>query len=378
MIMRNQSCTIPTLRMRLRPVDRNVRIAAINTTPERFSMTAVRQRHFIDSTMQTLTRRGFLGSTVGVIGVAALAEVAHQTIARAAGQNESTGSSQDAANRRKGMRVGMLTAPFGDKSLVEVMDFAKSAGISCLEVVADPGSKHIDPGTFDAAKADEVKQMLAERKLEISGLACFGDPCQPGGTEKFQSHAKKMVDAAVLLGVPTLCTQAGMPLPNMGRINQIKQVVPKVYAPIIAYAKEKGVKIAIENWFETCLQGIDTFECLLGTIKDDNFGLNYDPSHLVHQECNHLLPVSLFGKRIFHTHAKDTLIDAEVRAHVGIYGHGWWRYVVPGSGRINWGEYINHLRTNGYNGVLSIENEDSAVSREKGFVLAARHLAQFC
>ena len=86
----------------------------------------------------------------------------------------------------------------------------------------------------------------------------------------------------------------------------------------------------------------------------------------------------MFGKRIFHTHAKDTLIDAEVRAHVGIYGQGWWRYVVPGSGSIRWGEYINHLRMQGYRGVLSIEHEDSSVSREQGFILARRHLAQFC
>ena len=86
----------------------------------------------------------------------------------------------------------------------------------------------------------------------------------------------------------------------------------------------------------------------------------------------------MFGKRIFHTHAKDTLIDAEAKAHVGIYGHGWWRYVIPGSGAIRWGEYINHLRNAGYQGVLSIEHEDSAVSREKGFILGARHLGQFC
>jgi sugar phosphate isomerase/epimerase len=95
-----------------------------------------------------------------------------------------------------------------------------------------------------------------------------------------------MVDAAVRLGVPTLCMQTGMPLPNMSRIAQIKQVVSRVYAPIVADAKDKGIKIAFENWFETCLQGIDTFECLLETIPDDNFGLNYDPSHLVHQEIN--------------------------------------------------------------------------------------------
>jgi sugar phosphate isomerase/epimerase len=32
----------------------------------------------------------------------------------------------------------------------------------------------------------------------------------------------------------------------------------------------------------------------------------------------------------------------------------------------------------GYKGVLSIEHEDSAVGREEGFILAARHLAEFC
>ncbi len=326
--------------------------------------------------MQNVTRRGFLGSTAGALGVVALGETVNATAAAAAEQNGPAEARPEP--REKDIRIGMLTAPFGDRPLKDVLDFAPKAGISCLEVVADAGSKHIDPTTLDAAKADAVKQMLAERKLEISGLACFADACQPGRTERFQNHARKMVDAAVLLGVPTLCMQTGMPLRNMTKINQIKQVVPKVYAPIIAYAKDKGIKIAIENWFETCLQGIDTFECLFDTIKDDNFGLNYDPSHLVHQECDYLLPVRMFSKRIFHAHAKDTLIDVEVRAHVGIYGHGWWRYVVPGSGRIHWGEYINHLRMNGYKGALSIEHEDSALSREKGFILAARHLAQFC
>lgn len=328
--------------------------------------------------MQHVTRRGFLGSTAGALGVVALGETANVAAAAAAGESEAKGAGQVPVGKEKGLRIGLLTAPFGDRPLVDVLDFARTAGIPCLEVVADPGSKHIDPARWDAAKADAVKQMLAERKLEISGLACFGDACKPGGAEKFQSHARKMVDAAVSLGVPTLCMQTGMPLPNMTKINQIRQVVPKVYAPIIAYAKDKGIKIAIENWFETCLQGMDTFECLLETIQDDHFGLNYDPSHLVHQQCNHLLPVRMFGKRIFHTHAKDTLVDVEVRARVGIYGQGWWRYVVPGSGSIHWGEYLNHLRMSGYRGVLSIEHEDSALSREQGFILAARHLAQFC
>lgn len=318
-----------------------------------------------------ISRRKFLGSAGRTAGFALFAGTATMSLLSAHAQN-------GPASKEKNIYVGMLTAPFGGRPLVEVLDFAKSAGITGLEVAADPGSTHIDPAKFDAAQAETVKQQLAERHLVISALTCFGDACRPGGAEEFQNHVRKMTDAAVLLGVPTLCMNLGMPRPGMNRIQQIKEVVPQVFAPIIAYTKEKGVKIAIENWFETCLRGIDTFECLFETIKDENFGLNYDPSHLVHQECDYFKPVSMFSKRIFHTHAKDTLVDAAVRARVGIYGPGWWRYVVPGSGSIRWGEYINHLRSIGYRGVLSIENEDSEAGRDKGFFMASRYLSQFC
>ena len=82
--------------------------------------------------------------------------------------------------------------------------------------------------------------------------------------------------------------------------------------------------------------------------------------------------------RIFHTHAKDTLVDKAKRANVGVYGDGWWRYVIPGFGNIDWGEYIAHLRVNGYDGVLSIEHEDGSQGREEGFMRGAWYLEQFC
>ena len=276
------------------------------------------------------------------------------------------------------MRVGMLTAPFGGDSLEKVADFAKEAGISALEVAAGPGSKLLDPAEFNPAQADAIKQMIADRGLEISSLAYYADMAKPQTSAETQAHFRKTVDAAAALGVPVVCALAGWPVDRMTKIDTIKKVLPQVYPPLIAYAKDKGIKIALENYFETNLQGIDTFECLFETIPDENFGLNYDPSHLYHQQCNHLLPVKMFGKRIFHTHAKDALVDVEQRAHKGIYAKGWWRYVIPGFGNINWGEYISHLRMQGYEGVLSIEHEDDTFSREEGFKHAARYLNQFC
>ena len=276
------------------------------------------------------------------------------------------------------MKVGMLTAPFGNERLEVVLNFAEEAGIPCLEVVAHPGSKHINPARLTRAQAENIQRMLDDRGLEITSLAFYTNMTQPKKVKAIQAHAKKVIDVAAMLGVPTVCMLAGMPAEGMTKIETIKKVLPRIFRPILTHARRRNVNIALENWFATCLQGQDTFECLFETIPDANFGLNYDPSHFIHQECDHLLPVSMFADRIFHTHAKDTLVDRAKRAKSGIYADGWWRYVIPGFGNIDWGEYISHLRMNGYDGVLSIEHEDSSHSREEGFVRGARYLDQFC
>ena len=81
-----------------------------------------------------------------------------------------------------------------------------------------------------------------------------------------------------------------------------------------------------------------------------------------------------FRDRIFHVHAKDVSVDLAKLKRVGYNGDGWWRYTLPGYGRILWGDFITTLRKIGYNGVLSIEHEDGAFPAEEGFVKAARYL----
>ncbi|HOZ47623.1 MAG TPA: sugar phosphate isomerase/epimerase [Candidatus Hydrogenedentes bacterium] len=277
------------------------------------------------------------------------------------------------------MNVGMLTAPFAHESLDTVMDFAVEVGIASLEVIAHPGSKHIDPSKLTAAQVARVRDAVERRGLAISSLAFYTNTVDPKNVKAVQAHAKKCIDVAVHLNVNTVCMLAGMPLEGMSKIDTIRNVCPDVFRPILAHARKKNVNIALENYFATCLQGLDTFECLfLEAIPDANFGLNYDPSHLVHQQCDHLVPVSMMAGRIFHTHAKDTLVDKAKRAKVGIYGGGWWRYVIPGFGNIDWGEYIAHLRAIRYDDVLSIEHEDGSQTREEGFARGARYLSQFC
>lgn len=277
------------------------------------------------------------------------------------------------------MFVGMLTTPFADQPLDKVIDFAETANITGLEVASYPGSHHIDPIKLDKNRVKAILERLEDRCRVITSLAYYDvGITDPKKYKVVQETAKRVIDSAGKLGVNTVCMLSGFPATGMSKIETIRKVLPKAFNPILSYAQKRKIRIALENWYQTNLQGLDTFEEMFRSIPNDNLGLNYDPSHLVHQECDYLFPVREYKNRIFHTHAKDTLIDYAMKAKTGIYGEGWWRYVLPGFGVIKWGEYISYLKHNGYDGVLSIEHEDSTQSREEGFIKATWHLEAFC
>ncbi len=331
--------------------------------------------------MNSLSRRTFLGAAAGTMSAGTLAALGTAAL------TSTTAGADTAPTKPRDIRVGMLTAPLGGLPFEGVLDLAKRCHIAALEVVTEPGHRHLDPMSLGPAQVESLHQKLSERGLEISGLSNFMNITAPGKAAEVQKVMIKTVDAAALLGVPTVCMNLGSPVQGMSKIDTIIKVIPGLLRPILDHAKDKGIKVAIENWFETNLQGLDTFDCLMATIPDEGFGFNYDPSHLVLQQCDYLVPITRFGKRIFHTHAKDCLVDAQQRAYFGVLGGkpyvgaaggGWWRYAIPGFGDIQWGKYIGHLREAGYRGVLSIEHEDSTFGPEEGFRHGAHYLNQFC
>lgn len=277
------------------------------------------------------------------------------------------------------MYVGILTGPFAGEPLDIVAAFAGEYGFGGLEIVAGPGSKHIDTDNFTQETATSLLELMEKRHLQISSVAAYTNltDANPERREKNIQTVHNAIDAAALLEVEVVCTLAGLPPQGKNRYKVIEEDCSVVFPPILEHARAKEVKIALENWYETNIQHLGHWDRLFEVVPDANFGLNFDPSHLHWQGIDYLAAVDKFAPRIFHSHAKDTEIKETVRRWVGSHGDGWWRYVIPGLGQIKWGEYIGALRRNGYNGVLSIEHEDSAVEREEGFLIGKKYLEQF-
>ena len=107
-------------------------------------------------------------------------------------------------------------------------------------------------------------------------------------------------------------------------------------------------------------------------LYDDNFGLNFDPSHLLWQGIRPELFLSDFRDRVYHVHMKDAAVTLDGRSgllcsHIdfGDMRRGW-NFRSLGHGGVNFEEIIRVLNAAGYNGPLSVEWEDSGMDRIDG------------
>jgi sugar phosphate isomerase/epimerase len=208
-----------------------------------------------------------------------------------------------------------------------------------------------------------------------------------------------VIDTAELLNVSLVGTFVGS-RPDKTPKENIKEI-STVFKDILKYAADKGVKIMIENcpmvgWMKFGQPGNyayspELWDALFNELPDDNFGLNFDPSHLYWLGIDYIQALKDFAPKILHAHAKDTEILEEGENRYGNLGRqinpepwksGWWRYRMPGLGEINWNRFIATLQECGYDYVLSIEHEDPVWegSEEKvktGLKLALQHLRSF-
>ncbi len=276
------------------------------------------------------------------------------------------------------MQLGLLTArfPVAEWPLERIISWAGENGFDCLEVL---GPGHLDPRKLLAEKGQAaLREKLRAAGVTLSSLAYYSvkitDP-DPAVRKEEVGNLLATIEAAASLELDTVCTLAGFPLPDKSKLETIREELPDIFGPVLAKAQGYGIRIALENYFRTNIQHLDHWRALFEVLPQENFGLNFDPSHLDLMEIDYLGAVAEFADRIFHTHAKDVVVNQAQRRRLGIFEErGWWRFSIPGTGRIAWGEYLGALREIGFDGAVSIEHEDKTLGPEAGFQLGARQL----
>jgi sugar phosphate isomerase/epimerase len=167
------------------------------------------------------------------------------------------------------------------------------------------------------------------------------------------------------------------------------------YAPICQAVAEAGAVMVIEGapgrWphYPNLCCTPETLRPFLSDMGSPAVGVNYDPSHLIRLGVDPLRFLREFAPRVFHVHAKDTLLLADGAYEYGTHQaaafaepHRWgehaWRYTLPGRGRTPWADVLRVLEEAGYRGAVSVELEDEEFNgTEAGEKLGLTESLQF-
>lgn len=289
--------------------------------------------------------------------------------------------------------LGFVSAVLAEKSFEEVIEFASANRFKCVEIMCWPvgkaerryaGVTHVNVDETDNTKAVEIKSVLAKNNVYISGLGYYPNPldADESQAEVYIEHIKKVIRTAAKLEVPVVNTFVGRdPAKNIGE-NLEKFAL--VWPGIIKVAEENNIKIGIENcpmlftrdeWpgGKNLATTPAIWEKMFEIIPSPNFGLNYDPSHLVWQQMDEVKPIYDFAEKLFHIHLKDVKVHREKLNEVGImaYPLDYHSPKIPGLGDVNWRGFFSALTSVKYRGPVCIEVEDKAFEGSEEDINAA-------
>jgi sugar phosphate isomerase/epimerase len=296
------------------------------------------------------------------------------------------------------MKLGFLTAALPDNTLEQAAKWGAESGFQAIEIACWPlekatrryaGVTHINVTDLDQAQAQEICNMLDGYGLQISSLAYYPNPLHPDAEHRATviAHLKKVIEAAALLEAPIVGTFIGKD--KNKTVPQNLEDYARIWPPIVKFAKDHGVKIAIENCpmifsYDEWPGGNNLastpaiWRKMWEIIPEDNFGLNLDPSHLILQMIDYERVIREFSSKIFHVHAKDLHIDREGLYDNGVLsqGMGWQIPRLPGLGDIDWGKFFAALTAARYDYVVSIEHEDRVFEGDEALVKRGFYLSR--
>jgi sugar phosphate isomerase/epimerase len=302
------------------------------------------------------------------------------------------------------MKLGFVSAILPELSLEDVLRFAASERLACVEIMCWPAGKaerkyagitHLDVTGFTRARAAAVNALCARHGVSLSALGYYPNPLDPDSARAKQAtdHLKKVIVAAEMLGLKNVNTFVGRDWTQSVDENWPRFL--KTWRPLVAFAEDHDIKIGIENcpmlftrdeWpgGKNLMTTPTIWRRAFSDLPSRNFGLNYDPSHFILQRMDPLSPLREFKDKFFHLHAKDVRIRRERIDDVGVFAvpMEWHQPRIPGYGDINWARFMAALLEVGYDGPVCIEVEDDTfgktiAGRQAAIKVARNVLAPF-
>ena len=355
------------------------------------------------------SRRKFLTASGGLLAAAAAGP--HLGSVESGGSPGTQPSSPPIplpAGAARKIPIGVFDPVFDHLSLDEMLDKVAGYGLEAMEIGTGgyPGTKHcpVQDLLSDQAKLRAWKKKFDDHNLMVATLSCHGNPVHPD--PKIAARDAEIFQRTVLLaeklGVEVIVGFSGCPggspgdtMPNWATYRwppeyaqildwQWKEKVIPYWKQAAKFARDHGIrKLAFEMHPGFVVYNPMTLLRLRDAVGEE-IGANCDLSHLFWQGCDPIAVIHLLGRQgaIFHAHMKDTVMFKDNVNKYGVLNFAFetkdlsqasetFRAVGYGHSANTWKEIVRAYMEVGYQGILSIENEDPILPGEVGVERAA-------
>jgi sugar phosphate isomerase/epimerase len=354
----------------------------------------------VDSLPGSRSRRNFLAASGGLLAAATLTGA---TSALGQSDTDDSGSKPVPKDKARKIPIGVFDPVFEKLSLDEMIDKISSMGIEAVEIGTGgyPGTVHcpVQEMLDDPGKLRAWKKKFEDRDIQVATLSCHGNPVHPDAriAQRDAESFRRTVLLAEKLEVKVIVGFSGCPggSPSDTMPNWVTYRWPPEFAQVqdwqwnervipywkqaAKFARDHGIhKIALEMHPNFVVYNPKTLLRLREAVGEE-IGANCDLSHLFWQQCDAVEVIRMLGKQgaIFHAHMKDTTFYKNNVDRYGVLNFAFdkndlsgasetFRAVGYGHSAGTWKEIMLAYMEVGYQGILSVENEDPILSGEVG------------
>lgn len=306
--------------------------------------------------------------------------------------------------------VTLFTGQWADLSLDELAGMAKGFGYDGLELACWGDHFEVDKAVAEDGYCDAKHELLQKHGLQCHAISThlvgqavcdnidsrhqsilppyvWGDGDPAGVSERAAEDVKNTARMAKKFGVGVVNGFTGSsiwpllysfpPVPEETIDAGFQQFADR-WNPILDVFGECGVRFALEvHPTEIAFDVHSAARALEAIGHREEFGFNFDPSHLIWQGVDPVEFIRAFPDRIYHVHIKDAIVTLDGRSGIlashlnfGDARRGW-DFRSPGRGGVNFEEITRALNAINYQGPLSVEWEDIGMDRAHGAAEAA-------
>ena len=302
------------------------------------------------------------------------------------------------------MQIGLLTDSLSTMTRAEALEVAAGLGIETVEIGLGgthggwSPAPHADLAALlaDPAARAALRRDVTSRGLRLEAFNAAGNPLHPVDGARDDRVLRGALQLAEDLEVGTVVTMSGLPAApgdrfpawittvwppeNLRLLDHQWTVAVDYWGGLAADAQRRGVRVAVEMHANQLVYNVPGLLRLREAVGD-TVGANFDPSHLIWMGADPITAITALPGAIHHVHAKDTRIEdrAAVTSRLETVpnerpAERAWNYVAVGTGHPDgiafWTSFAETLRSAGYDGPLSIENEDYTLSQRESVALA--------